>query len=93
MTHKHHNPQHIQAIAVRHLCWGGHLLNVFCGVLLVLAVAVATASTAGVSTAADGSGRPRVCILGGGFGGLYTAIKLELLMWPKGKKPQVGSCH
>eukprot|EP00882_Tetradesmus_deserticola_P021250 GHRQ01023004.1.p1 GENE.GHRQ01023004.1~~GHRQ01023004.1.p1 ORF type:complete len:254 (+),score=97.92 GHRQ01023004.1:38-763(+) len=33
--------------------------------------------------------RPRVCILGGGFGGLYTAIKLELLMWPRGKKPQV----
>jgi hypothetical protein len=32
-----------------------------------------------------------VCILGGGFGGLYTAIKLELLMWPKGKKPQVDA--
>lgn len=35
-----------------------------------------------------GSG-PRVCILGGGFGGLYTAVKLEGLMWPRGKKPQV----
>lgn len=34
--------------------------------------------------------RPRVCILGGGFGGLYTAVKLQLLMWPKGKKPQVS---
>jgi NADH:ubiquinone reductase (non-electrogenic) len=32
---------------------------------------------------------PRVCILGGGFGGLYTAVKLQLLMWPKGKKPKV----
>jgi hypothetical protein len=37
-----------------------------------------------------------VCILGGGFGGLYTAVKLQLLMWPKGKKPQVrreGPAH
>lgn len=33
--------------------------------------------------------RPRVCILGGGFGGLYTALRLESLMWPDGKKPQV----
>lgn len=36
-----------------------------------------------------GSGSPRVCILGGGFGGLYTAVKLESLIWPKGKKPKV----
>jgi demethylphylloquinone reductase len=27
--------------------------------------------------------------LGGGFGGLYTAIKLEGLVWPKGTKPKV----
>ncbi|KAL3640477.1 Nuclear pore complex subunit [Castilleja foliolosa] len=33
--------------------------------------------------------RPRVCILGGGFGGLYTALRLESLDWPDGKKPQV----
>ena len=33
--------------------------------------------------------RPRVCILGGGFGGLYTAVKLEQLMWPAGKRPRV----
>lgn len=33
--------------------------------------------------------RPRVCILGGGFGGLYTALRLESLVWPSGKKPQV----
>lgn len=33
--------------------------------------------------------RPRVCILGGGFGGLYTALRLESLLWPDNKKPQV----
>jgi hypothetical protein len=33
--------------------------------------------------------RPRVCILGGGFGGLYTALRLESLFWPDDKKPQV----
>jgi hypothetical protein len=34
--------------------------------------------------------RPRVCILGGGFGGLYTALRLESLEWPSDKKPQVN---
>ncbi|GJN00335.1 hypothetical protein PR202_ga17760 [Eleusine coracana subsp. coracana] len=33
--------------------------------------------------------RPRVCILGGGFGGLYTALRLESLEWPSDRKPQV----
>ncbi|KAI7732686.1 hypothetical protein M8C21_013074 [Ambrosia artemisiifolia] len=33
--------------------------------------------------------RPRVCILGGGFGGLYTTLRLESLTWPEDKKPQV----
>ncbi|CAN6214593.1 unnamed protein product [Urochloa humidicola] len=33
--------------------------------------------------------QPRVCILGGGFGGLYTALRLESLVWPSDKKPQV----
>ncbi|KAL3722257.1 hypothetical protein ACJRO7_034606 [Eucalyptus globulus] len=33
--------------------------------------------------------RPRVCILGGGFGVLYTALRLESLVWPDSKKPQV----
>ncbi|XP_051139739.1 alternative NAD(P)H-ubiquinone oxidoreductase C1, chloroplastic/mitochondrial [Andrographis paniculata] len=37
----------------------------------------------------DSDKRPRVCILGGGFGGLYTALRLESLDWPDGKKPQV----
>lgn len=32
---------------------------------------------------------PRVCILGGGFGGLYTAVKLENLLWPRGTRPKV----
>ncbi|PKA55468.1 NADH dehydrogenase C1, chloroplastic/mitochondrial [Apostasia shenzhenica] len=33
--------------------------------------------------------KPRVCILGGGFGGLYTALRLESLLWPDDKRPQV----
>ncbi|CAO2836570.1 unnamed protein product [Amaranthus hypochondriacus] len=33
--------------------------------------------------------KPKVCIVGGGFGGLYTALRLESLIWPDGKKPQV----
>lgn len=37
----------------------------------------------------DPGSRPRVCIVGGGFGGLYTAIKLDQLMWPRGTKPRV----
>jgi NADH:ubiquinone reductase (non-electrogenic) len=37
----------------------------------------------------DNQAPPRICIVGGGFGGLYTAVKLEQLMWPKGAKPQV----
>ncbi len=39
--------------------------------------------------ARDGGQPPRICVVGGGFGGLYTAIKLEQLMWPKGSKPRV----
>ncbi|KAF8058094.1 NDC1 [Scenedesmus sp. PABB004] len=55
------------------------------------APAAADASAAGAAAPADAAddGRPRVCVLGGGFGGLYTAIKLELLMWPNGKKPRI----
>ncbi|KAI3435718.1 hypothetical protein D9Q98_001776 [Chlorella vulgaris] len=54
---------------------------------LLATCAASPGYTAGVG-AAEGSG-PRVCILGGGFGGLYTAVKLESLMWPRGTKPQV----
>eukprot|EP00877_Chromochloris_zofingiensis_P003349 jgi/Chrzof1/13014/Cz07g16140.t1 len=51
-----------------------------------------SATTSGVQADTQAypvSDAPRVCILGGGFGGLYTAIKLETLLWPKGKKPKV----
>ncbi|KAI5384120.1 alternative NAD(P)H-ubiquinone oxidoreductase C1, chloroplastic/mitochondrial [Lathyrus oleraceus] len=34
--------------------------------------------------------KPRVCILGGGFGGLYTALRLESLQWPEDKKPHIA---
>ncbi|CAK7354664.1 unnamed protein product [Dovyalis caffra] len=33
--------------------------------------------------------KPKVCILGGGFGGLYTALRLESLLWADDKRPQV----
>ncbi|MCO5561290.1 hypothetical protein L7F22_014911 [Adiantum nelumboides] len=32
--------------------------------------------------------KPRICILGGGFGGLYTALRIESLVWPADKKPE-----
>ncbi|ERT05478.1 pyridine nucleotide-disulfide oxidoreductase family protein [Lyngbya aestuarii BL J] len=31
----------------------------------------------------------RICILGGGFAGLYTALYLDRLSWSKGKKPEI----
>lgn len=31
----------------------------------------------------------RVVVLGGGFGGLYAALRLNALPWPQGKEPQV----
>lgn len=52
-----------------------------------LTTAAGPASTmAGGETARPG---PRVCILGGGFGGLYTAVRLDQLLWPRETKPQV----
>ena len=45
-----------------------------------------TAAAAGASTAAGG--RPRVCIVGGGFAGLYTALRLESLVWPDALRPE-----
>jgi hypothetical protein len=36
-----------------------------------------------------GSGDLRVVVLGGGFGGLYAALRLNALPWPQGKEPQV----
>ncbi len=32
---------------------------------------------------------PRICILGGGFGGLYTALRLNQLAWEPGKQPEI----
>ncbi len=31
----------------------------------------------------------RICILGGGFGGLYTALRLSQLPWEKPQKPEI----
>jgi NADH dehydrogenase len=31
----------------------------------------------------------RICILGGGFGGLYTALRLNQLPWPQHAKPEI----
>jgi demethylphylloquinone reductase len=33
--------------------------------------------------------QPRVCILGGGFGGLYTALKLTQFPWTGPEKPEI----
>lgn len=49
-------------------------------------VTAASSSSPSTAPAPDG---PRVCILGGGFGGLYTAVKLESLFWTRGMKPRV----
>lgn len=32
---------------------------------------------------------PRICILGGGFGGLYTALRLDQLPWDEGQNPEI----
>jgi len=50
-----------------------------------LSVSAATASDAADAAA----GGPRICVLGGGFGGLYTALRLEALPWPAGGAPRV----
>ena len=31
----------------------------------------------------------RICILGGGFGGLYTALRLIQFPWESSKKPEI----
>jgi NADH dehydrogenase len=33
--------------------------------------------------------QPRICILGGGFGGLYTALKLTQFPWTKSETPEI----
>jgi demethylphylloquinone reductase len=32
---------------------------------------------------------PRICILGGGFGGLYTALRLKQFNWEPSQKPEI----
>jgi len=32
---------------------------------------------------------PRICILGGGFGGLYSALRLSQLPWEKPQRPEI----
>ncbi|CAM9643940.1 unnamed protein product, partial [Heterosigma akashiwo] len=32
---------------------------------------------------------PKICILGGGFGGVYTALKLDSMPWENGMKPEI----
>jgi hypothetical protein len=51
--------------------------------------AAAGAAPGSAAGGSEGLG-PRVCILGGGFGGLYTAVKLESLIWPRGTKPKAS---
>ena len=33
--------------------------------------------------------KPRICIVGGGFGGLYTALRLDSLPWQLDTKPEI----
>ena len=47
---------------------------------------VSAASTDGQAARPSG---PRICVLGGGFGGLYAALRLESLPWPQGGTPEV----
>lgn len=51
--------------------------------------ATSAASPPPASPAAGPGSRPRICVLGGGFGGLYTALRLEALRWPEGRRPEV----
>ena len=37
----------------------------------------------------DGLGAPDICVLGGGFGGLYTALRLSKLDWGDAPRPRV----
>lgn len=42
-----------------------------------------------VRTSVSGSNQPeRICVLGGGFGGLYTALRLQKMPW-RGRRPVV----
>ncbi|CAK0735911.1 hypothetical protein CVIRNUC_000660 [Coccomyxa viridis] len=69
---------------------GGTGNNGFRGsVYLTTAAASAAYSSPAMARGERLSIAPRICILGGGFGGLYTAVRLENLLWLQGSKPQV----
>lgn len=63
------------------------VLPLRCGT--VIAAMGGDQSTQGPNAATDSGRPPRVCVLGGGFGGLYTALKLDDLLWPQGRKPEI----
>jgi len=46
-------------------------------------------TTAQASSVPAGQPKQRVCVLGGGFGGLYTALRLNSLPWSEGERPEV----
>ncbi|KAK9167542.1 hypothetical protein Scep_002733 [Stephania cephalantha] len=59
------------------------------GNLCVRTISSSVGSGMGSGGSDEPKSKPRICILGGGFGGLYTALRLESLVWPDDKKPQV----
>ncbi len=51
-----------------------------------------SSTAAAASRPATGRGerrRPKVCVVGGGFGGLYTALRLSSLVWKESCKPEI----
>ena len=50
---------------------------------------VCAAAASGGAAGTPKSSSPRIFVLGGGFGGLYAAIRLDSLMWPRNAKPTV----
>jgi hypothetical protein len=50
---------------------------------------ICTASAPRGTAGAPKSSSPRIFVLGGGFGGLHAAIRLDSLMWPRNMKPSV----
>ncbi|QDZ18033.1 pyridine nucleotide-disulfide oxidoreductase [Chloropicon primus] len=49
----------------------------------------AAATTVSEVHPASAAGSPKICIVGGGFGGLYTALRLTTLVWPGKSKPEI----
>ena len=53
----------------------------------------ATSNTAATNNASESNqsktSGPKICIVGGGFGGLYTALRLSTLVWTGDLKPEI----